>query len=186
MKLEKPRISAVPASEWSAEQQEIMAPMMRGEGVGPANVFGTLVGFPKLMKRWIVFANHCLFKSSLSARDRELVILRTAWLAQSEYEWAQHVVIGKREGVTDEELLLLREPKGGTSQHWSAAEVAAIVATDELMADVFISDPTWAALKSVYSEEQIVDLIFLVGQYRGLAGALNSLGVQLDDGLKGF
>ena len=63
---------------------------------------------------------------------------------------------------------------------------ALITGTDEIENDAFLTDSTWATLEAHYSQEQIFDLIFLVGQYRGLAGALNSLGVQLDDGLKGF
>lgn len=163
-----------------------MAPMMRGEGVGEqgANVFATLLRHPKLMKRWIVFANHCLFKSSLPARERELVILRTAWLARSGYEWGQHVVIGKNSDVTDAEIEALKAPL--ESHDWTAAERALLVATDELAADVDLSDATWDALNQHFSEEQIIDLIFLFGQYRGLAGALNAFGVQLDDGLSGF
>ena len=186
MRRDAPRITPLPRSEWSDEQAEIMAPMMRGEGVGEqgANVFATLLRHPKLMKRWIVFANHCLFKSSLPARERELVILRTAWLARSGYEWGQHVVIGKQADVTDAEIAALKEPLD--SHAWSAAELALLQATDELAADVDMSDATWRAINEHFNEEQVIDLIFLFGQYRGLAGALNTLGVQLDDGLSGF
>jgi alkylhydroperoxidase family enzyme len=185
MRLDKPRVPPVPSDEWTDEQREIIAPFLRG-GVGgkPANVFGTLLNYPKLMKRWLVFANHCLAKSSLPARDRELVILRTAWLARCDYEWAQHVVIGERDGVTADEMDALKD--ANVSHVWGRREQAIITATDELAVDVFLSDLTWASLENHLNQEQIIDLIFLVGQYRGLAGALNSLGVQLDDGLKGF
>ena len=186
MRLTEPRIAPLPRSDWSAEQEDIMAPMLRGEGVGQqgANVFATLLRHPKLMKRWLVFANHCLFKSSLPARERELVILRTAWRAQSGYEWGQHVVIGKAAGITDSEIDALKGDIGPFG--WTDAERAALEATDEISADAFVTDTTWTALQAHFSEEQVLDLIFLVGQYRGLAGALNSLGVQLDEGLEGF
>jgi alkylhydroperoxidase family enzyme len=62
--------------------------------------------------------------------------------------------------------------------------VAALVrAADELRRDSCLSDATWAALRERLSTEQVLDLIFTVGQYAMLAGALNSLGVQLDEGL---
>ena len=136
------------------------------------------------MKRWIVFANHCLFKSSLPAREREIVILRTAWQAQSGYEWGQHLVIGRDAGLSDAEMAALKEPPGAHA--WSDAERALIEATDELEDDAFLSDATWETVNAHFSQDQVFDLIFLVGQYRGLAGALNSLGVQLDDGLESF
>ena len=186
MKLDRPRIAPIAAADWTAEQREIMAPTLRTEGVGAqaANVLATLIHHPKLMKRWLVFANHCLFKSSLPARDRELVILRTAWLAQSEYEWGQHVVIGRRAGIDGAAIEALKQDLA--NYDWATQERAALAATDELSASVFITDDTWRLLAAHYSREQIIDLILLVGQYRGLVGALNSLGVQLDPGLKGF
>ncbi len=186
MRLSKPRIAPVPSEQWTEEQREIMSPMMRGEGVGEqgANVFATLVSYPKFMKRWLVLANHCLFKSSLPERERELIILRTAWLAQSGYEWGQHVVIGKRAGITDAEITALKLPLG--EHPWTGGELAALAATDELSNDAFVTDATWAQLQEHFNQEQIVDLVFLMGQYRGLAGALNSFGVQLDPGLEGF
>ena len=186
MRRDNARIEPLARTEWTEEQAEIMAPMMRGEGVGEqgANVFATLLRHPKLMKRWIVFANHCLFKSSLPARERELVILRTAWLARCAYEWGQHVVIGKRSDVSDAEIAALKEPLD--AHGWTPGERALLDATDELAVDVDLTDATWHALNEHFDEEQIFDLIFLFGQYRGLAGALNALGVQLDDGLSGF
>ena len=42
--------------------------------------------------------------STLSARERELLILRTAWLRRSEYEYIQHVILGLRAGLTEEEI----------------------------------------------------------------------------------
>ena len=45
----------------------------------PLNIFATLAHHPKLLKRWLVFGNHVLAKSTLPARDRELLILRTGW-----------------------------------------------------------------------------------------------------------
>ena len=186
MRLAEPRLAPVAPADMTEEQQEILAPMLRGEGVGAsaANVFATLVHYPKLMKRWTVFANHCLFKSSLPAREREIVILRTAWQAQSGYEWGQHLVIGADAGLSNEEMNAL---KGAPGRYpWSDADRALIEATDELDGDAFLTDPIWERVTAHFSQDQMFDLIFLVGQYRMLAGALNSLGVQLDDGLESF
>jgi len=41
------------------------------------NVMTTMANHTGLFKRWVIFANHFLFKSSLSLRDREILILRT-------------------------------------------------------------------------------------------------------------
>ena len=41
-------------------------------------------------------------------------------------------------------------------------------------------------LAATWSEEQLMDFIFAVGQYRLVSMALNTLGVQIDPGLRGF
>ena len=148
------------------------------------NIFRTLAHHPKLMKRWLVFGNHILAKSSLSPRDRELVILRVGWLCESGYEWAQHVVIGKAAGLSDEEIHQIT--RGGDADGWSPAEAALLHGTDELHNDSFIGDTTWSSLSQHYSTQQLMDFVFTVGQYHTVSMALNTFGVQLDAGLTGL
>src|ERR1044071_9475388 len=101
MRLSQPRVPPVSdESSLDAEARE----QLQATSLGPAvNIFRTLVLQPKLFKRWLVFANHVLFKSTLSPRDREILILRTGWRCRAEYEWGQHVIIGKAVGLNDEE-----------------------------------------------------------------------------------
>jgi alkylhydroperoxidase family enzyme len=148
------------------------------------NIYRTLVAHPKLLKRWGVFGTHVLYKSTLPPRERELLILRTGWLCRSEYEWGQHVIIAKGVGVTDEEIE--RVKAGPDAEGWAAFDAALLRAADELHNDAFISDPTWEALSERFSTKQMIDVIFAVGQYHVVSMALNSLGVQLDEGVKGF
>ena len=79
---DQPLIAPLPASEWNEE-----LPTMTGPSGAPLNIFGTLAHHPKLLKRWLVFGNHVLAESTLPARDRELLILRTGWRCRSPYEW---------------------------------------------------------------------------------------------------
>ncbi len=182
MRLSKPRITPLEESVLDKEQKEILKNASSSDK--PANIFKTLVRNRKLMKRWLVFASHILNKSTLPERERELVILRIGWLCKSEYEWSQHAVIGKRRGLTDEEID--RIYKGPDAPGWSALDKALLRATDELHADAFITDATWNELKKTYNDEQMMDLIFTIGNYNLVSMALNSLGVQMDPGFKGF
>jgi 4-carboxymuconolactone decarboxylase len=152
--------------------------------VGSFNIFRTLAHHPKLLKRWSVFGNHVLSKSSLPAREREIVILRIGWRCQARYEFGQHTVIGRREGLTDDEIAALTKDP---DQHpWSAADRALINASDELHDDQCITDATWDALKQTWNDVQLIDIVFAAGQYTLVSMALNTLGVQLDDGLPGW
>ncbi len=187
MRLSRPRVAPLDPSDFSAETTELMARFGGEKSPGGGrilNIFRTLAHHPALLKRWTVFGNHVLFKSTLPARDREILILRIGWLCRAEYEWGQHVVIGKREGLVDEDIEHIRV--GPTADGLDPFEAELLRAADELHGDAMISDPTWQALSQRYSTEQMLDLVFTVGQYNLVSMALNTLGVQLDDGIPGF
>jgi alkylhydroperoxidase family enzyme len=175
MRLEKPRVAPLTDDQLDPELKARF-------GDGPIlNIFRTLANHPGLAKRWLVFGNHILAKSTLPARERELLILRIGWLCRSGYEWGQHVVIGKASGLSDEEIKRITE--GPEAKGWSEAERALLRATDELHADAFVSDATWAELAKSWSTQQLMDLVFTVGQYNLVSMALNSFGVQPEPGL---
>jgi alkylhydroperoxidase family enzyme len=148
------------------------------------NIFATLANHSKLYKRWSVFGNHILLKSTLPPRDREILILRIGWLCRSDYEWGQHVIIGKNCGLTDNEIHRIIE--GPDAKGWDPFEATLLRAVDELYIDTFISDATWNILIKRYDNKQLLDLIFTVGQYNLVAMALNTIGVQKDEAIDGF
>jgi 4-carboxymuconolactone decarboxylase len=142
------------------------------------NIFKVLAHHPKLLKRWTPFAGHVLSKQTLPFRDRELLILRIGWLNQAEYEFAQHEVIARKGGLTDADIDNIRKGPAGA---WNEHEKALIQAADDLYENSVVSDATWATLSRTYSTEQMVDVVFTIGQYNMVSWALNTLGVPLDD-----
>jgi alkylhydroperoxidase family enzyme len=182
MRLQRPRVPPLADEELDAEARAVLEPLRT---FGPAlNIFGTLARHPKLLKRWLVFGNHVLAKSTLPPRDRELLILRIGWLCRSEYEWGQHVAIGRQCGLSDEEIHRVTE--GPDAAGWSRFDATLLRAADELHGDAFLGDATWKALAERYDTKQMIDLIFVVGQYNLVSMALNSLGVQREEGVEGF
>jgi 4-carboxymuconolactone decarboxylase len=182
MRPTQPRLAPLEEKEWSEEQRELLAPMARNGRVH--NIFKTLVRHPKLLKRWLPFANHILYKSSLTPREREMAILRIGWLCRAEYEWGQHVQIGRLAGLTEAEFARIGE--GPRAPGWSAHEAALLAAVDELHGDACVSDASWAELSKRYDTAQLMDLVFTVGNYTLVSMALNSLGVRLEEGVAGF
>jgi 4-carboxymuconolactone decarboxylase len=144
-------------------------------------VFGTLANHPKLFRKWLVFANYILVKSTLDPRTRELAVLRVGWRCDAPYEWGQHVVVGRAVGLSDDDIRRVAE--GPDADGWTPAEVAALRATDELHDRSTITDATWAALTEHFTEEQVLDLVFLVGNYHIVSFALNACRVERDDGV---
>tara|TARA_B100001250_G_scaffold377415_1_gene366491 strand:- start:326 stop:745 length:420 start_codon:yes stop_codon:yes gene_type:complete len=131
----------------------------------------------------MVFANHVLFKSSLPTREKELVILRIGFLCQAGYEWAQHVQIARKAGLDDRGIQSAKE--GPEMSGISELDRLLLMATDELYNDALLSDETWDNLSAYFSQEQMMDVVFTVGQYNLVSMALNSFGVQLDEGIPG-
>ena len=182
MRLKTPRISPVNEDLWDDEQLAVFTPQMTGGRV--INLFRALANHIKLAKRWFVFSNHIMAKSTLPLRDREILILRIGWLCKSGYEWGQHVIIGKRCGLSDEEIEQIKV--GANGANWKSHDAFLLKAVDELHGDAFITDQTWAGLKKTYSDQQMMDVVFTVGHYNMVSMALNSFGVQLDPYVKGF
>ena len=183
-RLDRPRLDPLTLDDVDGETRELLEKGAEAMGGRILNIFGTLARHPKLYKRWSLFGNQILFRSSLSARLRELAILRIGWLCASEYEWGQHVLIGRREGLSDDEIRRIAD--GPDAEGWAPIESAVLRATDELHEDSFVSDATWSALSSGLGEQQCIELIFTVGQYTLVSMALNSLGVQRDEGVPSF
>jgi 4-carboxymuconolactone decarboxylase len=182
MRMSQPRIPALAESDWDEQAQALMQPFIARGSV--LNIFRTLANHPDLARRWMVFANHILGKSTLAIRERELVILRIGFLCQSGYEWGQHVLIARQAGMTEEEI---RSAKTGPdTAGLTELDRLLLTATDELHSDAHVADATWTALSELLSRQQMMDLVFTVGQYNLVSMALNSFGVQTDEGLPGW
>jgi alkylhydroperoxidase family enzyme len=169
-----PRIEPVPENGWSEAQREIAT-----SAAGTMeNATSTYLQHPVLAADILPFQQYISSKSTLPARDRELLILRTAWLCRSNYVWAHHAQAARGAGVSDEELA--RIAQGPDAQGWNSFEAALVRAADELHVDSFVSDATWKTLAASYTNEQLVDLVFTVGEFTMIAGTVNSLGVEIE------
>jgi 4-carboxymuconolactone decarboxylase len=181
-----PRIAPLPEAEWSGELRAILqtTPPDFDVRLGDNNVFPTLARHEQLFRAWLPFGGFLLGRGVLSGRDRELLILRTGFNCSSDYEWGQHVRIAERLGVEREEIMRISE--GPAAAGWSAADATLLRAADELHERSRISDATWAGLAADHDERALLEIAMLVGHYHVVAFALNSAGVELDDGLEGL
>jgi alkylhydroperoxidase family enzyme len=176
----KQRVTMRDVSQLTGEDAETAA--KNRIGGRDLNIFRVMMNHPALTRRWTVFAGHILRKQTVPLRERELLILRIGWLNQSEYEWAQHVEIAKRGGVTEAEIERIKQ---GPVAGWNAHDAALLQAADDLFENSVVADSTWVALAAKYSTEQMMDVVFTIGQYNLVSWALNSFGVPLDDYLPG-
>jgi 4-carboxymuconolactone decarboxylase len=181
-----PRIPPLPEAEWGEAVRpalEARPPGLHGR-LGDNNVFSSLAHHEKLLRAWLPFGGFLLGAGVLAPRARELLILRTGYNCGSPYEWGQHMRISEGLGMSREEILRVAE--GPEAAGWSAADAALLRAADDLHRDAKISDSTWAQLAEDHDERALIELAMLVGHYHMVAFALNSLEVELDDGLEGL
>lgn len=178
MRLSAPRVAPVPLDRLDAGQADALAPVtQRGQVL---NIFRTLAHAPEALKAFLAWGSYVLSKqNALDARLREIVILRTGFLCGSGYEFTQHTRIGMNAGITADEVEAIKA--GPSAPNWSPLDRAALTACDELVRDHHVGDATWAALAEL-GDRGRMDLVFTVGQYTQVSMALNSFGVQLDEG----
>jgi 4-carboxymuconolactone decarboxylase len=178
----QPRIAPLPESEQDEQARELLGGV-KVNNAPASNIFATLVRHPGLFRRWLPLGGK-LLAGKLPARDRELLILRTAVVCQAEYEWGQHRLIGLSVGLSGSEVERVRE--GADAQGWADFDATLLRAVDELHTEARIADVTWEKLAVRYDEHQLIEVPMLVGHYHMVAFALNSLGVQLEPGVAGF
>jgi alkylhydroperoxidase family enzyme len=174
MPVTEPRLPPVEEKDIPDKALEALRPYRNGDGDIYA-IWATLAAHPDALRRFLVFGNHVLGKNTLPARSRELVILRIAWLAQAEYEWLQHVRIARRAGVSEDEIRAIGRPG---DPGFGGVERTLLAAVDQLFAGADLDDAVWQGLREHLTTEQLIDLVYTVGQYQTVAMAINVFRIQ--------
>ncbi|MEO6398175.1 MAG: carboxymuconolactone decarboxylase family protein [Tepidiformaceae bacterium] len=150
----------------------------------PMNIFATMGNNPGLLRSYLRFANPLWAQCGLDPERRELVILRTALLHKSVYEWHQHVRIGREAGLTDARILALQEWQ--SSDAFSDFERAILDYVDALVASDHPSQAIHDALANHLPGEGVVGVNLLVGAYIMTAKFLGAMEVQPESAFVGW
>lgn len=186
-----PRVSPLLPPEWDADThaavsafpsaRDFVLSRYRMDGARGMHGLGVMLRHPALAKAFLTFNNHVAVASSVSKRIRELLILRISWLRRSEYEFVQHVVLGRNAGLSEAELE--RVQLGPDAPGWAPVDADLVRAVDELHADARIQDTTWARLSAHFSTTELMDIVLAVGCYDVLAMVFKTFGAQLEPGV---
>jgi 4-carboxymuconolactone decarboxylase len=169
------RISASPQELRGQLPDELWARLRNFRGKDLA-LFATLAWHPELLRSWSRFGEQLLARGRLPVKDRELLILRTAYRCHAPYEWAQHVESAREAGLSETDIAAARGA-GHAADAWTGTLLRA---ADELCSDHKLSDETFRRLAENYREPDLIEACFLVGQYMMLAGVIASLGIELE------
>jgi len=180
MRLKEPRFAPLSDADLPEEGRGLLD-QQRGRSGRVLNIFRTLARAPDALKAFLGWGEYILSdRNPLPAREREIAIMRVAWLTASGYEWTQHHRIALRCGVSADELEAVKHFPG--TDIFGPADRAVLEAVDALVKDHFIPDPAWRRLSEAFSPAQCMGLVMTVGQYVQVAMMLNTFGVQVEGG----
>jgi len=142
------------------------------EGVPPLVLFRTLAVNERVFLG--LMASRFLGRGSITLREREIVIDRTCARCGSEYEWGVHVAFYRdRAGLTEAQI-------AGTCAADPAAsafpprERLLLRLVDELHDTSAVSDALWQELRAEWTDEQLIELVVLVGRYHLISFVTNA------------
>src|SRR5262245_54948716 len=166
------RIPVPDASELRDDVAQLL-PLIAPPGREPARTMAVLARQPDLLAPFLGWAAALALQGTLPKRDHELVALRAAWRCRSDFEWGEHAEYARGAGLTDDEIVAIAREEHGFDAH----EAALLRAVDELVAGAVVGDATWTVLAAHYDRAQLVEILFVAGQYTMLSWVANSAGV---------
>lgn len=186
------RLTPLTPAEWSERTGQTLSgtvdrvQQMEGEGAGPAekplNILATIARHPSLLEPFLGWSATLALQGELSRRDSELLALRAAWNCRSPFEWGHHVLYARAAEITDEEIE--RIARGPDAPGWSPEDADLLRAADELHTNHDLAAETWQRLRGRFTDAQLVEIPFVVGQYTMLSMVANATGVPVEEGLE--
>lgn len=162
----------------SDELKDVFRNMER-RGGQVLNIFKVMAHCPRVGREFLRLGNAILFNGSLPPKLRELAILRVGDLAEATYEWTQHVPIGLKAGLTEEQIKTMHRWKD--LPLFSDQERAVLQYTDEVAQNIRVSEETFKAVRDFLTEEQVVELTTTIGYYGMVSRILEALEIELEE-----
>jgi alkylhydroperoxidase family enzyme len=182
------RIEPVPSDEWPDGMRDALAAMIppvrrhpepvRENRPKGRTVLGAFANHTDLARAFFTFNGHILWGTTLTARWREMIVLRVATRRRSASLWAEHVFVARDAGMTDEEIA--RVAFGPDAPLFEPLDVALLRSVDEVIDDGAITEPTWLVLAAELDAQQLLDLVFTIGCYQTLSSLFRSLELEVD------
>jgi 4-carboxymuconolactone decarboxylase len=178
-----PRMPPLTPATATGEAREMFERWRNGpfKGSDQNPVLCTFAHHPHLADLFSALNIHLLSTTSLPLRERQIAIMRTAWICDARYMWSSHLRTSLRRGIEPELFRALQV--GAADPYFTEFERVVIGATEDLVRDRLISDAHWQGLAAEWNNKQLLDFMFTVGTYVCIAGVMRSTGVQREEEL---
>jgi uncharacterized peroxidase-related enzyme len=167
------RVTYVELEQATPEVREIYEKTLRGK---PGNVQKLIAHRPEVLKNFLPF--YASVGRALDRRLYEMVYIRVSMINGCHYCLQHHLSASKRVGLTPQEWQALKDDDYSS---FSPKEQAALKFAEKLTRDPHaIGDADIAALKTQFSDEEIVDLDLLIGLINLTNRFTDPLGAELE------
>ncbi|MBS0287623.1 MAG: carboxymuconolactone decarboxylase family protein [Proteobacteria bacterium] len=143
-------------------------------GGKPLNLYKILANNPRLLKSWLDFAYE-LRNGQTSRALREIMILRTAQLADCAYEMAQHLKMAQNAGVPKAQMEELANWQH--SEAFNTVEKAALMLTEAIYNNQ-MTDVIYQNVAKHFDDEQMIELLLTASFYCMVPRFLQATGVD--------
>jgi alkylhydroperoxidase family enzyme len=165
------RIPPLPAEDFTPEQEALV-------GDWKHLIFSrVLINSPRMYRTFVAHLAELVTRTNLPPRDRQIICLRMLTLCGDTYELTHHLTISRNAGLTEDEITAFRTGEDATLTDFDRT---LLKTTEELQRNQYISEATWAALATRYSQEQLMEVVFLAGCYLTMAMLTKSFGIALE------
>jgi alkylhydroperoxidase family enzyme len=147
------------------------------ENRAPIALYRALAHAPRMLQAYAGLARGLRYDATTARSLRELVILRTARLVGSTYEWAHHVPMAKAAGVRDDQIAALTDWRD--SDALDAREKTVLRCVDEIHEHA-VTDDSFAGLVGELGSEGAVEIVLLASFYQGVARTIQALGLEIE------
>ena len=163
----RPRFPQLTMEQLTPEQKPLGEDVMRISSVGLGGPYNILLRSPLLEKRLFDTLYYLRWQTSVPTRLNEFAILVISRPWRSQVEWAAHAPLAEKAGLSPAVVAQLKEGKRPAGMAEDEAVVYDFIT--ELMGDKKLADATFARAKKAFTDQQIVDLTGVAGQYESLA-----------------
>ncbi|GGC93740.1 carboxymuconolactone decarboxylase family protein [Undibacterium terreum] len=142
-------------------------------GMEPLSLFSTMARNPRVLHK--MFAGGLLDRGAISLREREILILRTTAACGSEYEWGVHVALFATHAKLTEAEVRATLEFPSTADGWTEQEALLLQLADTLHQHSTVPDAIWDKLATHYSDEQLLEMLAIVGYYHTISFMTNAI-----------
>ncbi|NQU70322.1 MAG: carboxymuconolactone decarboxylase family protein [Rhodospirillales bacterium] len=176
----EPRIPPLNPDELSVRQKELFDAIGGPRGGVVRGPFAIWLRHPDLVEKANELGNHLREGTDVPQKLSELAILVTARAWTARYEWFAHEKTAVKCGLDTSIIDAIRA--GETPVFQDPREECVYRVAAELHGDNEISDPTYKAAVDAMGEDQVIDLVAIIGFYTMVAITLNAFNAPLPDG----